>query len=397
MKSPLMAALVRVGSPEDTAPYVSRLRDALLGGAARDADGSGSRELLGPTELREFSLITSNPVSDLSSSNMSFISATERLLVVVLDTRPIPEAGPPPESIALNLLQRIDALNSPPKACLIEVFLKEPGSLYGSTPDSRLIRFGLTDLDERDLRLSFLELYTLQLALRLFAPEPDAKAATLFFSHAKHDGVPLTTAARDWLKRLKGFNTYYDTENLDLSGDITAQLSAAVASAVVIVFRSDSFDQRFWCQTEVLWAEQHARPVVAVDARWRIEHAPSVISFDSMPGVKIPDGSVVRIFSAALIEALRVELFKARVKIHGDALQTPRVIAIPRSPSILSLHGACSALRDQRAASPNADRQFVVYPNPSLPKLISAAASELAEGLCPGCKVVSLDEFRLAL
>jgi hypothetical protein len=206
----------------------------------------------------------------------------------------------------------------------------------------------------------------------------------------------LTTAAKDWLRRLKGFETYYDSENLDLSGDIAAQLSTAVASAVVIVFRSDAFDHRFWCQTEVLWAEQHARPVVSVDARWRIEHAPSVISFDSMPGVRIPDGSVIRIYSAALVEALRVELFKARVKIHGDTLQSTGVVAIPRSPSILSLHGACNKLRDRRPDELNSG-QFVVYPNPSLPKLILVAANELAEALCPGCRVVSLDEFRLII
>jgi len=398
MNSPLMAALFRVGSPEDSAPYVLRLRHALLGGLEKGTEESSSTELLVPLELREFPLTASDPVSDLNSINLSFVTATGRLLIVVIDTRPMPDAGPTREtSIGLNLLLRIDELALSPDTFLVEVLLKAPGSLYENSPDARLIRLGLTDLDERDLRLPFLELYTLQFALRLFAPDPEGKSATLFFSHAKRDGVPLTTATKDWLRRLKGFETYYDSENLDLSGDIAAQLSTAVASAIVIVFQSDAFDHRFWCQTEVLWAEQHARPVVSVDARWRIAHAPSVISFDSMPGVRIPDGSVVRIYSAALVEALRVELFKARVRIHGATLQSTGVVAIPRSPSILSLHAACKTLRDRRPDGPNSGRQFVVYPNPSLPKLILVAANELAEALCPGCKVVSLDEFRLAI
>ena len=67
------------------------------------------------------------------------------------------------------------------------------------------------------------------------------------------------------MKRLKGFAAFYDTENLDLDQDIEAQLSAAVATAIIIVLRSEIFDQRYWCQREVIWAEQFGRPVIGVD------------------------------------------------------------------------------------------------------------------------------------
>jgi hypothetical protein len=269
---------------------------------------------------------------------------------------------------------------------MLEVLLKNPDSLYKENDSPT--RLGLEDLDERDLRHPFFLLHTLHLALELFAAGEKMK---LFFSHAKKDGVPLTTAADDWMKkRLKGFDSFYDTKDLDLSGDIDAQLSGAVASAMIVVFRSDVFDQRYWCQKEVLWAERYARPVITVDARWQIEYAPSMISFDSTPVIRIPDGSVVRIFTAALLEALRVVLFKARVTSYAKELSL-KVSVIPRCPSVLSLYSACLEL----AARSEAGTPYTVYPNPSLPDLMLTAMNGLAAAKLAGSKVVSLDELRL--
>ena len=397
MKSPLMVVLIRVGNSEDSSPYVSRLREILLG---ISANGVGaSRELLQPAELREYSLESINPTVQLSTVDLNFLAVADRVLAVVIDSRPVIQATPADvASVGLALLSLVDRVAAAPSLCVLEVLLKEPGSLYQTDrPEQRSIRLGLKDLDERDLRLSFLTLYTLHNALRLLASGPGTvlvNAPKLFFSHAKRDGVPLTTAAGDWLGRIKGFEKYYDTQDLDLSGDLTAQLSSAVASAIVVVFRSDSFDDRYWCQKEVLWAEQNARPVIIVDARWQIEHSPSVINFDNMPGVRIPDGSVVRIFTAALIEALRVEIFKVRVQRYISDLSAPTVALIPRSPSILALAGACRTLQ---AMGQNHSVPLIVYPNPSLPQLMLDAANQLANASVPGCRVVSLDELRLLL
>jgi len=398
MNSPLMVALLRAGNSEDSCPYVSRLREVLLG---LTANGLGpSRELLQPAELREYLLDSRDPASQFGALvDLNFLKAADRVLFVVIDSRAAAQDTlVPSASVASAVLKHIDRMEGPPNTCILEVLLKEPGSLYESSrSDPRLISFGLTDLDERDLRLSFLTLYALHNAVRLLTSGPGAilaKAPKLFFSHAKRDGVPLTTAAGDWLKRVKGFEKYYDTQDLDLSGDLTAQLATAVASAIVVVFRSDSFDDRYWCQKEILWAEQNARPVIIVDARWQIESAPSVVSFDSMPGVRIPDGSVVRIFTAALIESLRVELFKLRVQGYASELSSPVFAVIPRSPSVLALASACAALKTTDASG---SHSLIVYPNPALPQMLSDAANDLADASVPGCGVVSLDEFRLRL
>jgi hypothetical protein len=384
MNSPLMVVLIRVGSADDTGPYIAHLRPLLVEGN----QSTGPRELLQPAELREFVQAGSQPPV------LDCLSSADRALIVILDAAGKPPGNPDEPSLGTRCLETIDHLPNRPAAFVIEVYLKEPGPLYDGQPGRRILRLGLSDLDERDLRAHFLGLYTLHHAHNLLIQGTAGQAANsckIFFSHAKRDGVPLTTAARDWLKRIKGFETYYDTENLDLSGDIEQQLAQAVESAIIIVFRSEIYDERYWCQKEVLWSEEYARPVLTVDARWQIEHAPSLISFDSTPVVRIPDGNVARIFLSALTEALRVELFKARVRIYAGTISNPSVVAVPRCPSLVALYQATEALR----AGTTSSQPVIVYPNPSLPKSMLTAANELAGSRVPGASVLSLDEFRL--
>jgi hypothetical protein len=199
------------------------------------------------------------------------------------------------------------------------------------------------------------------------------------------------------MDRLKGFKSFYDTENLNLEGDIDDQLSKAVSEAVIIVFRTEIFDQRYWRQKEVLWAEQNNRPVTTVDARWQLQHGPSLIVFDATPAVRIADGSFVRVFAAALREAVRIELFKQRVEIHKLSLRPGRkakVVSIPRCASLVSLHQALRTLNTELQADAEA-AAYVVYPNPSLPELLRTAATDLAKDSVPSCALLSLDEFRL--
>jgi hypothetical protein len=387
MKTPLLVIILRRGEAADTELYAKVLRETFVGPVTTDVTAL-PKELLQAAELREFDLDGATPIP------RPLLESAERVLIIVLDARS--------DAVGARTLNDTEqALTSTPSLAgrpflVVNVMLKASTSLFDpALHGGQVVRLGLADLEERDLRMPFLALYALHNALRLFV-SPTAgvapKPARLFFSHAKRDGVPLTTAVLDWMKHLKGFDAFYDTQNLDLDGDIETQLQDAVASGIVVVFRTDIFDQRYWCQKEVLWAEQHGRPVITVDARWQIEHSASVISFDSTPVVRIPDGNLVRIFAAALVESLRIELFRARATMHETNLVDARMGVIPRYPSLVSLHETCATLASQAAR-----HKFVVYPNPALPSVMSRAADEIARALVPGCSVLSLDEFRLVV
>jgi hypothetical protein len=401
MQCPLLTILIRIGRTE-TEPYSKAVREVFLGGGPTGEDPSGTDQLLHCTEIREF-VIEPTPTSDVQSQwppkLREILASGNDQLVIILDAVDIlslpHEAHTTAEANALT-----DAGSS--SSIVLSVFLKNKESLFqgGSATTSNLVRLGLEDLGERDLRLPFLKLYALHHALRLLTPPSEdgsRKPVRLFFSHAKRDGVPITTAARDWMKRLKGFESFYDTEDLNLEGDIDDQLSKAVTEAAIIVFRTEIFDQRYWCQKEVLWAEQNNRPVTTVDARWQLQHGASLIVFDTTPVVRIPDGSFVRVFAAALREAVRIELFKQRVQIHKLSLEQQRgvkVASIPRCPSLVSLHRALRVLRAELQTDPQVPA-YAIYPNPSLPELLRTAASDLAKDSIPGCELLSLDEFRL--
>jgi hypothetical protein len=399
MQCPLLTTLIRIGRNE-TEPYSNGVREVFLGGGPTGEDPSGTDQLLHCTEIREF-VIEPTPTSDVQSQwppkLAEILSSGNHQLIIILDAVHILSGRDDvPTAVETNALR-----DAAPSSKVLSVYLKNKESLFPEDPaSSNLVRLGLEDLGERDLRLPFLKLYALHYALRLLTPasnDGSSKPVRLFFSHAKRDGVPITTAAKDWMNRLRGFESFYDTEDLNLEGDIDDQLSKAVAEAAIIVFRTEIFDQRYWCQKEVLWAEQNNRPVITVDARWQLQHGPSLIVFDTTPAVRIADGSFVRVFAAALREAVRIELFKQRVEIHKLSLERERgakVAAIPRCPSLVSLHRALGSLRAELQTDPEAPA-YVVYPNPSLPELLRTAVSDLAKDSLPTCALLSLDEFRL--
>jgi hypothetical protein len=403
MQPPLLTVLIRIGRSE-TEPYSRAVREVFLGGGPTGDDPSGADQLLHCTEIREFVFdSTSDVQSQWPPKLKDIFSSGNQKLIIILDAAET-LSGPDQEHTAAEANTLQDAGSS--SVIIVSVFLQNKESLFQEpSATTNLVRLGLEDLGERDLRLPFLKLYSLHHALRLLTPVSDdgsRKPVRLFFSHAKRDGVPITTAARDWMERLKGFQSFYDTDNLNLEGDIDDQLSRAVAEAVIVVFRTEIFDQRYWCQKEVLWAEQNNRPVTTVDARWQLQHGASLIVFDTTPAVRIPDGSFVRVFAAALREAVRIELFKQRVQIHQLSLEQEKdakVVSIPRCPSLVSLHQALLKLRAEMQtksqASPQSSTAYLVYPNPSLPALLRTAASELAKDSVPTCSLLSLDEFRL--
>ena len=405
MQSPLLTILIRIGRNE-TEPYSKAVREVFLGGGPTGEDPSGTDQLLHCTEIREF-VIEPTPTSGVQSQWPPKLwdilrSGNQNLIIILNAADALSATNQGPTAVEQKALQDAGTYDK----IVVSVFLKNKESLFQeNSRTANLIRLGLEDLGERDLRLPFLKLYALHQTLRLLTPasgDGSQKGPRLFFSHAKRDGVPITTAARDWMKRLKGFESFYDTEDLNLEGNIDDQLSKAVAEAVIIVFRTEIFDQRYWCQKEVLWAEKNSRPVTTVDARWQLQHGASLIVFDTTPAVRIPDGSFVRVFTAVLREAVRIELFKQRVEIHKLSLEQKKhakVFSIPRCPSLVSLNQALRWLRTEmlsdQGESPKPSVGYVVYPNPSLPELLRTAATDLAQDSVPGCELLALDEFRL--
>jgi hypothetical protein len=381
MLAPIMAVCISVGSGADTEAYTLAFDAAFCDSDIQGFGPVGMLPLLDVTEVRHFHCASPEGCNALlqSESFSKLQLSCERLLLVVVDATPLgPNDGVLPYRVPL------DSSGVPFYVMVVTLFVS-PRKLFQEDPfedgRSSSVVIGLDDLDERDLQVPFFVLHLLRTATALLAAKKVRTGKPcVFFSHAKRDGVPLARGAKMWLDRLPGFLGFYDTDDLDLAQDWRAQLSSAVETSILVVFRTEIFDQRYWCRQEVLWADEHRRPLVCVDARWQLQHESSLISFDSSPAVRVPDGSIVRILVAALREAFRVTLFERRVSLVSGAHQGDAK-PIPRPPSLVSLASVRREF-DQlaRSASPGQKlNQYIVYPNPAVPDEVRKSVEELVE------------------
>jgi hypothetical protein len=206
----------------------------------------------------------------------------------------------------------------------------------------------------------------------------------LFISHAKMDGLPLARALKHQIDELKWLPKFYDADDLPPGCDWQAELEKNVGASLIVMLRTDEYDNRHWCQQEVLWADEYATPAVLVDARTNLAYPAGSLPLDRVPSVRIPDGNLVRILFLALREGLRFLHFMRRVEEmkSSGALPTPvelRVFSF--QPSMAALLRTCRVLSSS-TADPAVPR-IILYPDPPFRAGLYEAADALVKGYGP--------------
>jgi hypothetical protein len=251
-------------------------------------------------------------------------------------------------------------------------------------------------LGERAIRPAMLALRLLHecrrlLATGLTADGGNAGHLRLFISHAKMDSLPLAQALRHLIDALGWLHRFYDVDDLPEGCDWQRELERGVGSSLIVMLRTEAYDGRFWCQQEVLWADEYATPAVLVDARTNLNHPAATLPFDRVPTVRIPDGNLLRILFVALREGLRFLLFSARVELmaQSGALPSPVVLRVfTFAPSMAALLRACRALEHSKA--PATTPRLILYPDPPLRAGLYEAANALVESYAPpGTRLVT--------
>jgi hypothetical protein len=229
------------------------------------------------------------------------------------------------------------------------------------------------------------------LAAALPAENGRAGHLRLFISHAKMDSLPLAQALRHQIDALGWLDRFYDVDDLPAGGDWQRELERGVGSSLIVMLRTEAYDGRFWCQQEVLWADEYATPAVLVDARTSLNHPAATLPFDRVPTVRIPDGNLLRVLFIALREGLRFLLFNTRVELmtQSGSLPSPVVLRVfTFAPSMAALMRACRALEDSRA--PATTPRLILYPDPPFRMGLYEAAHALVETYAPpGTRLVT--------
>jgi hypothetical protein len=209
----------------------------------------------------------------------------------------------------------------------------------------------------------------------------------LFISHAKLDGLPLAQALKHQIDQLPWLRSFYDARDLLGETDWENALEVAAMSSLLIILRTDAYEQRPWCQKEALWAEETAAPTVLVEARPGLAYPAGILPLERMPSVRIPDGNLLRILYAALRESLRHLLFQRRIlemQTLGLIPLSPSIRVFSYPPGMTTLIRAC-----QELLSHGSGASLIVYPDPPLRRGQYEAASALVASIAPNVKLVT--------
>lgn len=252
-------------------------------------------------------------------------------------------------------------------------------------------------LGERAIRPAMLSLFLLhQCRIVLAEALPKVPGVLpgylrIFISHAKMDGLPLALALRHQIGELKWLSKFYDADDLPPGCDWQKELERGVGSSLIVMLRTEEYDNRHWCRQEVLWADEYATPAVLVDARTGLNHPAGLLPFDRVPTARIPDGNLVRVLFLALREGLRLLHFTRRVEEmkRSGSLPTPvelRVFSF--QPSMSALLRACLDLA--KSKEPSTTPRLILYPDPTFRAgLYEAAEALVAAHGPPGTRLVT--------
>lgn len=132
-------------------------------------------------------------------------------------------------------------------------------------------------------------------------PEP----VKLFISHAKKDGEVEAQKFRDFIRSNTKLDSFFDTNDIADGYYFDTQIQQAIENghAALVVFHSDAYASREWCQIEIITAKRYKTPIVVVHNIVKGE-ARSFPYLGNVPTIKYIDNDFYSIIDLALIQIL---------------------------------------------------------------------------------------------
>lgn len=391
--APLQVLLFRHPNDTDVLPYEEAIVRAFQGG--KEAGGYlASGEDLG-IQLQIFSTA---PRTDYSEAQ-TLDSFCHTLTVVLIDRGLLDKGGDSLWDWLSACWLHTNASSGRHALLAVPMDERVGDQFTRKTPELGTIQLRqVHELGERAIRPAMLALRLLHECRILLStavpitPPPGCPPGylRLFISHAKIDGLPLALALKSQIEGLGWLQKFYDANDLPAGSDWQAELEKGVGSSMIVMLRTEVYDSRYWCQQEVLWADEYATPAVLVDARTALQHSAGVLPFDRVPTVRIPDGNLVRILFLALREGLRFLHFMRRaeeMKRNGELSTPVELRAFSFQPSMPALLRACHSLIQSQA--PPSTPRLILYPDPPLRAGVYEAAQALVGAYAPGARLVT--------
>lgn len=129
--------------------------------------------------------------------------------------------------------------------------------------------WALEDANERKKFIARRLMHLLIRRLRPHEDNEDAPAVTIFLSHTKMDFDNEPRVVKSLLAHLTAIHpekTWFDSGDIATGSQFEKAIERGVSDAALLAVVTDSYSSRSWCRREVLFAKDHQRPVVVVDA-----------------------------------------------------------------------------------------------------------------------------------
>ena len=213
---------------------------------------------------------------------------------------------------------------------------------------------------------SSVELSTVQVLHELYrfvfelSPEKKLK---IFLSHAKagSTGEKWALDVKRVIDSDTTLSSYFDCTDIQPGLGFSKEIQEAIDGSALVLFGSDQYTSRHWCQREIFLAREHDCPMIAVDCREGVEDR--IFPFvNNIPRVHVTHasdekqrlGDAFKVVKALLIEVIRTRY--QRMRLNG--LQSRG--GIP-ADAVIAL-----APPDAYAVAQNRGKSIFAYPDPAI-------------------------------
>jgi hypothetical protein len=186
----------------------------------------------------------------------------------------------------------------------------------------------------------------------------------LFISHAKKDSEKEAELFRDYIRHNTKLNTFFDANDIADGYKFDSQIKEAIQNghAALVVFHSDMYSTREWCQIEILTAKRYKAPIVVVHNILKGEKR-SFPYMGNVPTIKMSNQNFDEIIDLTLYQVLfnvfqNENLKKVKNIYLPDSKQS---IELSSPPELFNFLDILSKKKKSRK------RSFIVlYPDPPL-------------------------------
>lgn len=199
----------------------------------------------------------------------------------------------------------------------------------------------------------------------------------LFLSHSRSDGRETAENFNSFISSKTSLKTFIDVNDIAPGSNFEDEITSNVQSSVLLVFYSDTYSSREWCQREMLLAKQKNCPIVLVDILRGGENR----RFPYMTNVKVihlsADHDYLEILTEVLLETLKIKYRQAYLDYVVETFGIDK--------NITTVFNCPPELYTLLFCLKNVNGKILVYPDPPL----NVNETEILKKMCPDISFIT--------